>query len=322
MKKLCKVCSKEYKIKPSRKESTSYCSRTCMAVDYSSLLKKENNPNYRNSGKKICNHCNSHYKSYNKERNFCSNKCYRDSKLEINFYKSILMEILYFHRLIERPVKKNYYKKRDKKTKNNKKYFCKVCLKSEVSRKAKYCDDCRKNKSLLTSVCPVCEKSFKRKSSEIKRVTISYCSKECRHKQAPEFNPNWRGGKKELSSLIRCSDKNKNIIKTTLARDNYTCRQCGKVGGKLEVDHIKKFSLVYDEFIEINKEHDKYVLLDLAMRYEPFWDENNLQVLCKACNWQKELNYRRQLLMKKRFELNNARYEVVKSLQEVKDLGL
>lgn len=29
-----------------------------------------------------------------------------------------------------------------------------------------------------------------------------------------------------------------------------------------------------------------------------------------------------QLLMKRRFELNNARYEVVKSLDEVKKLGL
>jgi len=34
----------------------------------------------------------------------------------------------------------------------------------------------------------------------------------------------------------------KSISKEILERDNYTCRYCGKIGGKLEVDHIVPIS--------------------------------------------------------------------------------
>lgn len=110
-------------------------------------------------------------------------------------------------------------------------------------------------------------------------------------------NPNWKGGTKRISNLIRDSKKNKSLIKWILERDNYTCQICKQYGCKLQVDHKKKFSLIFEEFIKKNiLEKRKYILFQLALDYKDFWDENNLQVLCKSCNWKKELEYRKSKL--------------------------
>ena len=53
------------------------------------------------------------------------------------------------------------------------------------------------------------------------------------------------------------------ISKKVFARDNYTCQYCGKVGGKLEVDHIMPFSRGGSD------------------------DINNLVTACRKCNRQK-----------------------------------
>ncbi len=39
-----------------------------------------------------------------------------------------------------------------------------------------------------------------------------------------------------------CKSKWAVLVKEVFARDNYTCRYCGKYGGKLECDHIIAFS--------------------------------------------------------------------------------
>ena len=56
-------------------------------------------------------------------------------------------------------------------------------------------------------------------------------------------------------------------------RDNWTCRKCGKIGGRLEVDHIRPLHTL--EIVEA---------YDLA----------NLQTLCRNCHFEKtqrELGY-------------------------------
>lgn len=55
----------------------------------------------------------------------------------------------------------------------------------------------------------------------------------------------------------------KRISKAVFKRDNYTCQYCGKVGGKLEVDHIFPFSKGGSDSLE------------------------NLTTSCQKCNRQK-----------------------------------
>ncbi len=54
------------------------------------------------------------------------------------------------------------------------------------------------------------------------------------------------------------------LIKKVFARDNYTCTYCGKVGGKLEADHVIPFSRDGDDSLE------------------------NLVTACRKCNRQKK----------------------------------
>lgn len=56
-------------------------------------------------------------------------------------------------------------------------------------------------------------------------------------------NPNWRGGSTLLSFSIRHSLEYKIWRRAVFERDNYTCIWCGKIGGKLNADHIKPFAL-------------------------------------------------------------------------------
>jgi 5-methylcytosine-specific restriction endonuclease McrA len=99
-----------------------------------------------------------------------------------------------------------------------------------------------------------------------------------------------------LTSMIRECEKNKSLVKAVLAADRYTCRFCEQVGGQLEVDHIKTFKQIFNEFLVTCKTSGtplvKSDLLSRALLYEPFWDKLNLRTLCKKCNWarQVELN--------------------------------
>jgi hypothetical protein len=65
-------------------------------------------------------------------------------------------------------------------------------------------------------------------------------------------NWNWKGGITPINKRIRNSSEYKNWRKSVFERDNYTCRQCGKRGGKLNADHIKPFSLFHDLRFELS----------------------------------------------------------------------
>lgn len=76
--------------------------------------------------------------------------------------------------------------------------------------------------------------------------------------------------------------------KSVFIRDYYTCKDCGQVGGKLEVHHIKKVSILIREFFQQYSQfsllEDKETLVRLAISYEPFWDIGNGKTLCKRCH--------------------------------------
>jgi rubrerythrin len=52
-------------------------------------------------------------------------------------------------------------------------------------------------------------------------------------------HPNWKGGITEERDRLKHSVEYKLWRKSVFERDNYTCRFCGQIGGKLNADHIK-----------------------------------------------------------------------------------
>lgn len=101
-------------------------------------------------------------------------------------------------------------------------------------------------------------------------------------------NPAWKGGISTLTNLIRNCPKYKDWRKSCFNRDHYTCQECKQVSGKLEVNHLKRFSEILSEFLtkynQFSPIEDKETLLRLTETYEPFWDLNNGQTLCVNCH--------------------------------------
>ena len=61
--------------------------------------------------------------------------------------------------------------------------------------------------------------------------------------QAGSKHPNWKGGVTPIHEALRKTLKYENWRKSVFERDNYTCKICNEVGGKLNADHIKPFAL-------------------------------------------------------------------------------
>ena len=59
-------------------------------------------------------------------------------------------------------------------------------------------------------------------------------------------NPSWRGGLTEEGKRIRNSAEYTRWRKIIFERDNYTCQECGEVGGNLNAHHVKSFSTHID----------------------------------------------------------------------------
>jgi hypothetical protein len=73
----------------------------------------------------------------------------------------------------------------------------------------------------------------------------------------------WKGGVSTKNELARKSPEYKSWRTSVFTRDNYTCVHCGKIGGKLQADHIKPFC----KYIELR------------------FDINNGRTLCTNCHY-------------------------------------
>ena len=62
----------------------------------------------------------------------------------------------------------------------------------------------------------------------------------------------WKGGITSINRLIRVSFKYRLWRELVFERDDWTCQDCGKRGGKLNAHHIKPFSLFPDLRFVIN----------------------------------------------------------------------
>lgn len=115
----------------------------------------------------------------------------------------------------------------------------------------------------ILRICKQCKDEFRAWNSEIKRGRAKFCSRKCWEDwNRLSNNSSWRGGITPINITIRMSLEYKNWRKQVFERDNYTCQLCGKMGGNLNADHIKPFSL----FIELR------------------FDMNNGRTLCVPCH--------------------------------------
>ena len=112
-------------------------------------------------------------------------------------------------------------------------------------------------------ICKFCRSNFLTHTWKIKQGKGKYCSRICylkskvgrkawnKGKKMPKIagsnSPHWKGGISSQNHLIRTSAEYRNLIREIIKRDNYQCKLCGQIGGKLHVDHRLPFSLFSKE---------------------------------------------------------------------------
>ena len=100
-----------------------------------------------------------------------------------------------------------------------------------------------------------------------------------RRRNIGRYNGSYIDGRTPLRTRIRDCAKSLAWKQECMARDNYTCRNTGQHGGKLEVHHLKSFSQIFEEFLSLNSdldpEKDCDQLFEVSQYYNPFWDIDN-----------------------------------------------
>lgn len=127
--------------------------------------------------------------------------------------------------------------------------------------------------------------------SEVKKDIIIY-SKEhnerVRKSRLGSKSHFWKGGITPLNMLIRSLPEYRNWVDQCFYRDRYICQDCNHQSKELVVHHIKEFSEILKEFLQLyfylDPIKDKEKLLELAKTYKPFWDINNGKTLCRECH--------------------------------------
>jgi len=98
----------------------------------------------------------------------------------------------------------------------------------------------------------------------------------------------WKGGVTGLYWMIRNLPEYKVWVSQVFSRDDYTCQDCYKRGGRLDAHHIKPFAQILREFlthyVQFSPVEDKETLVRLALTYEDFWKVSNGKSLCRKCH--------------------------------------
>lgn len=126
-------------------------------------------------------------------------------------------------------------------------------------------------------ICNNCKKEFIKNGSQGGKRISRYCSPQCMYKhKVGENSPRWKGGITSLYDSIRKSTKYVDFRNHIFKRDKYTCQHCGQIGGQIEADHIKNFSIIISENNIKTKEE--------AYECNELWDEKNIRTLCESCH--------------------------------------
>lgn len=95
-------------------------------------------------------------------------------------------------------------------------------------------------------------------------------------------------GRTELRNLIRNLKESDIWRSKVFKRDDYRCQECFKTNCYIEPHHIKRFSIILGEFLQLYPQfspiEDKETLLKLAITYQPFWEVSNGKTLCMKCH--------------------------------------
>lgn len=100
--------------------------------------------------------------------------------------------------------------------------------------------------------------------------------KEVRDKISGSNHYNWKGGYNSINLTIRKCYEYRQWVQDIFKRDNYTCQECGIIGGRLNAHHIKQFALV------VKENHIK--TLQEALDCYELWNFENGQTLCIPCH--------------------------------------
>ena len=87
---------------------------------------------------------------------------------------------------------------------------------------------------------------------------------------------NWKGGITLLTYTIRHNFKYRQWHDDVFTRDNFTCQECGQIGGKLNAHHIKSFAAILEEY--------GITTLEYALDCDELWNINNGITLCEECH--------------------------------------
>lgn len=91
-----------------------------------------------------------------------------------------------------------------------------------------------------------------------------------------EKTPNWKGGVTPFRIRLRSIKEYFHWKHKVLKRDNYTCQMCGLKTAKLHAHHIKKFSVIIEEY--------KIDTIEKALNCKELWFEDNGISLCEKCH--------------------------------------
>ena len=144
----------------------------------------------------------------------------------------------------------------------------------------KYCEcGCGK----IVTFKPI-EKS-RRNQRFIKGHNARIYSKEHRQKCSEKASKTRRNnGQPRLTPIykrIKVSKKYKEWRIQIFSRDGYRCQECGGRGGELNAHHIKPFSHIYREAIDI---YDDGNVIESILEYEPLFELGNGITLCRECH--------------------------------------
>ena len=190
---------------------------------------------------------------------------------------------------------------RFKKAKKYQNYYCKECKNKICYQNALYgsglCRSCAKQKLdsnpiYVRNMSIAIKKSHARPEIKAKLVKANKGKKLTREtRKKISLGLGGTGVPYEnydLTYAIRLLSEYREWRTKVFKRDNFKCQECGKVGYHLEVHHIKRFAKVLKEFLnkynKLSPIEDKATLLNLAIKYKPFWKISNGKTLCKDCH--------------------------------------
>lgn len=101
-------------------------------------------------------------------------------------------------------------------------------------------------------------------------------AKHIRDKISGSNHYKWNGGYTSINLIVRKCYEYRQWVQDIFKRDNWTCQECFKKGGKLNAHHIKQFALIL-------KENDIKTLEEALDCYE-LWNYENGQTLCLDCH--------------------------------------